>query len=274
MVVDELDLHLHTDIQHNLLPKLIKLFPKVQFILTTHSPLFLLGMAKEFTQDGMQLIELPEGKEIEVERYTEFEDAYLKLKDTKRYLDDVASEVASSQRALMYMEGTTDIDYLRHAASVLGELELLEKVSLLDGDGAGNLTKIWKAYHGNLASTPPQKVILVYDFDQRNVPDEDRDQLSRRVIPEFEGSIRSGIENLFPNPTILKALEHSAEFFDHTSGYQVLKNGIPHDVSEEHKIPPNQKRNLCDWLCANGDATDFENFSVIFDKLRAILEPT
>ncbi len=38
VLIDEIDLHLHPKWQKNLLPNLLELFPKIQFILTTHSP--------------------------------------------------------------------------------------------------------------------------------------------------------------------------------------------------------------------------------------------
>ena len=39
VMIDEVDLHLHPKWQHNLIDKLVRTFPNVQFILTTHSPL-------------------------------------------------------------------------------------------------------------------------------------------------------------------------------------------------------------------------------------------
>ena len=41
VMIDEVDLHLHPKWQHDLIDKLVKTFPKVQFILTTHSPLII-----------------------------------------------------------------------------------------------------------------------------------------------------------------------------------------------------------------------------------------
>lgn len=38
VMIDEVDLHLHPKWQHDLIDKLVKTFPNVQFILTTHSP--------------------------------------------------------------------------------------------------------------------------------------------------------------------------------------------------------------------------------------------
>ena len=47
-LLDEVDLHLHAVHQHEVLPELIKMFPNVQFVVTTHSPLFVLGMHQMF----------------------------------------------------------------------------------------------------------------------------------------------------------------------------------------------------------------------------------
>ena len=61
VVVDEIELHLHARHQYEVLPNLIRLFPKVQFILTSHSPLFVLGMESLFGEDGFALHRLPGG---------------------------------------------------------------------------------------------------------------------------------------------------------------------------------------------------------------------
>ena len=41
VLIDEIDLHLHPQLQRVLVPRLRKIFPKVQWIVTTHSPLVL-----------------------------------------------------------------------------------------------------------------------------------------------------------------------------------------------------------------------------------------
>lgn len=46
VLIDELDLHLHPRWQLNVIKDLRELFPKIQFIVTTHSPLILLGALK------------------------------------------------------------------------------------------------------------------------------------------------------------------------------------------------------------------------------------
>ena len=74
--MDEIDLHLHAIHQHEILPQLVRMFPQVQFIVTNHSPLFVLGMGKTFGEDGFALYRLPHGQQISPEEFSEFEIAY------------------------------------------------------------------------------------------------------------------------------------------------------------------------------------------------------
>src|SRR5262249_3545187 len=47
VLIDEIDLHLHPTWQAELVPKLKKIFPRIQFVVTTHSPMVLSGFAEE-----------------------------------------------------------------------------------------------------------------------------------------------------------------------------------------------------------------------------------
>ena len=105
VLIDEIDIHLHTNLQYIVLPQLIKLFPKVQFILTSHSPLFLLGLKNHLGQDNFDIVSLPDGQEIDIESFSEFEKAYSYFKDSIKYKEDVKNEIANSQKALLFVEG-------------------------------------------------------------------------------------------------------------------------------------------------------------------------
>ena len=76
VIVDEVDLHLHAIHQYTILPELIKMFPRVQFIMTTHAPLLVLGMQRTFGDDGIALYSLPRGQQISPEEFSEFGNAY------------------------------------------------------------------------------------------------------------------------------------------------------------------------------------------------------
>ncbi|HYO70352.1 MAG TPA: AAA family ATPase [Archangium sp.] len=47
VLIDEIDLHLHPKWQLGLIPTLKRVFPKLQFIVTTHSPMLLPGLSRE-----------------------------------------------------------------------------------------------------------------------------------------------------------------------------------------------------------------------------------
>ncbi|MFN0034567.1 MAG: AAA family ATPase [Saprospiraceae bacterium] len=47
VLIDEVDLHLHPSWQRQVIPKLLKSFPNVQFFITTHSPQVISGVPKE-----------------------------------------------------------------------------------------------------------------------------------------------------------------------------------------------------------------------------------
>ena len=99
VIVDEIDLHLHATHQYEILPKLIRMFPNIQFVVTTHSPLFVLGMKKIFGDDGFALYRLPQGQKISSEEFSEFGDAYQVLTETKRFINDIRTEIENAQKA-------------------------------------------------------------------------------------------------------------------------------------------------------------------------------
>lgn len=270
VIVDEIDLHLHTDFQHDLLPNLIRLFPKVQFILTTHSPLFLIGMEKTFTSEGFQLVELPYGREIEVERFSEFEAAYRHMCDSARFQADVQARIEDSKKPVIYLEGTTDIDYIKKSANILGKEYIIDQFDLVDAVGCSHLNKIWDTYKTHLGETIKQKWILLYDCDV-NKSSSQSGNLFRRTIPQQEHKISSGIENLFPDNTIQRAIEYKTAFVDISGEHTITDRGVKKIVPEEWKINKDEKRNLCDWICENSEKNDFDKFLIVFDILENIL---
>lgn len=87
VIIDEVELHLHTSLQREVVPKLFKLFPKVQFIISTHSPLLLLGMGAEYGEK-LEIIQMPEVEKIEVEDFSEFQKAYEYISKTRKFRND------------------------------------------------------------------------------------------------------------------------------------------------------------------------------------------
>lgn len=271
VIIDEVDAHLHAELQCSLLPAVIGMFPKIQFILTTHSPLFLLGMKTQFGDAGFDVLSVPTGLKIGVEEFEEFQSAFDFYRGASTYFQGrIKAEVDQAQKPVIFVEGDYDIKYLQKAASLLGKGALLDQIVLLDGDGFGNLTNIWKACDNRLAAVLPKTVGLIYDCDI-TATEGDRHMAKKRVIPSIrDNPISKGIENLFPASTINQLRESHPKFFDITPEVTKTKAGVPEIQAEICEINKSQKRNLCDWLCANGTVGDFAQFESVFALIEEI----
>ena len=124
VVIDEVELHLHSNLLREILPKLIKRFPKVQFIITSHSPLFILGMENSFGSSGYEMYQMPDGRKIDAEMFSEFQKAYEYLTYTQKYQSDITTRINNSIcKPLVVTEGKTDWIHLKAAYAHLRTIE-------------------------------------------------------------------------------------------------------------------------------------------------------
>lgn len=124
VVIDEIELHLHSKLQKEVLPKLIAMFPKIQFIITSHSPLFLLGMRETLGEDAFDVYEMPKGQKINVEFFSEFLRAYNYIKQTQKFNSDIqelARTIPTEGKPLIITEGSTDWKHIKTAFAVLSK---------------------------------------------------------------------------------------------------------------------------------------------------------
>lgn len=272
VVVDEIDLHLHAVQQYEVLPRLIRMFPKVQFIVTTHSPLFVLGMNKVYGENGFALYRLPEGGQISPEEFSEFGDAYFAFAETRTFSDDMRKLIEEAQKPIVFVEGKTDLKYIERAAELLGKEALLEDLELRDGGGKGKLIKIWKDSVLPLTELLPQQVLLLFDCDEERPP-EKKGKLIQRTIPlQSQNPVGKGIENLFRKPTLEAALQNGKFFLTEEQHGATDEDGQPVTVPEKWTVIDSAKSSLCDWLCENGTHKDFKPFQVVFDLIEEALE--
>ncbi|EAI3905153.1 hypothetical protein YZ18_01805 [Campylobacter lari] len=267
VVIDEIDVHLHSDLQSKVLPSLIKLFPKIQFIITTHSPLFVLGMQKEFFKDdGFDLLEMPNGIRISVERFSEFQKAYDTFRQTKTFEENIKK----SKLPLVLVEGDYDIRYIKHVCTLFQREDILNNITLYDADGYENLNKIWKSkettkYFDN-------KILLLYDCDTRTENKDDGNIFKRIIPPQKDALFDRGIENLFSKETISKIRKEKPQYIDFIKSHTAEIRGKEENIPDKYSVNKDEKRNLCNWICENGTEEDFENFKVILEIIDEFLE--
>ena len=108
VVIDEADLHLHLSLQYEVLPRLIALFPKIQFIVSVHAPLVALGLEKTLGADKFEIREMPSGVIVAPESYSEFLTAFDVFASTKKFQTEVLAKINESALPALLVEGKTD----------------------------------------------------------------------------------------------------------------------------------------------------------------------
>lgn len=268
-VIDEIDAHMHIDLQHRALPELIKLFPKVQFVLSSHSPLFVLGMEKSFGADGIGIIDMPSGAMIEAEAYAEFGRALMALQDTQAFGRAMLDFAARPGKLVVLVEGETDPIYLSAAAELLSRSTLNERVEFewvgakdpKSGQGFHTGKDALNATANVLRAKPAlvkRPVLLLYDNDT-NKPIEDHANLHIRSMPSNlkNSLIENGIENLLPESAI------SSDMFDEKATKK--KNGSSTVTRTLNKM------RLCKHVCeVMRDPADFIEFGPVLDIVESL----
>jgi hypothetical protein len=272
VVIDEVDAHLHTNLQQKELPELLKLLPKVQFIFTTHSPLFVLGMRNIFGEDGFQLRNMPNGEIITTERFSEFDKAYNAFKKTEKFECEIRKKIEAANKPILFVEGKTDVKYIKKAANFLNKAGILEKIDLVQVGGEKKLDSIYNLYSQiNASKLSIKRFLLLYDCDVRKEELSESKIWKRKLSFIDDNPIKKGIENLFPRDTIEKAMDYKPAFIDRRSEYTTTIRDKRNVEPESLEVNKDEKSNFCDWLCKAGDKNDFQYFNEIFDLITELL---
>ncbi|MGC9424198.1 AAA family ATPase, partial [Vibrio sp.] len=279
VVIDEIDAHLDSQLQYEILPKMIKLFPKVQFIVTTHSPLFLLGMEKNYDVDGFRIIEMPNGKAISTERFSEFHTSFEYYKMTKNYEESIQKRMLESTKPLVLTEGETDPIYITTSLNILNRKDLIDRLDIEWVGGQHERGKSYNTGQNGLNNTRrvfeanpdllKNKLLLLYDSDTGK-PNEDLGQISIRCIPKNKTNtkFKKGIENLLP-PNLEDAYPEGSEAYYKRFYPENVDVG---DYGEPRRTTSFNKMEFCKWICEERlDESDFTIFSDIIVILEKFL---
>lgn len=118
VLIDEIETHLHVELQKKIVPSLIKMFPNIQFILTTHSPFVLNSMQNSVVCDLEKKIIVTEG--LTNLPYSGIVEGFFDTKETSQELEIKMNEY----RELSAKKEKTVLDRIR-----IKELEIyLEEI--------------------------------------------------------------------------------------------------------------------------------------------------
>lgn len=270
-IVDEVDAHMHVDLQYNVLPNLISLFPNVQFFLSSHSPLFLLGMEQKISEEGLAIYDLPTGALIQTEAYADFGKAFQIFKETTAFDQALLATTKVSTKILVLLEGETDPIYLTTAVEILDRSTILEHIDFEwigakdpNNNSPFNTGKDGLNHTFNLLKAKPElvqrRVILLYDNDARKENVDHSDNLFIRSLPTNSNNqrMKCGIENLLPEE-VLEDRMYDESKIDKGNGQVTITKSL-------------NKMRLCQYLCTERRAkTDFESFASVIDMLEQLI---
>jgi hypothetical protein len=269
VLIDELDAHMHIDLQVQALPRLIAMFPRIQFIVSSHSPFFALGMEKNFPNNGVRIIDLPTGLAVGAETYDEFGSALDVLMETHAFEQKIGEFLAAAEDPVVWLAGETDVPYFQTAAKLLGYPQLVNYfrcigVAGTSGSGGGEYTgdghlKAAIKFLRNNAGFTSRTVIAVYDNDAKQTDDE-FDNVHIIALQTIDGAaVENGVENLLP-----------AHVFTPDVFQEVVKSsGI---VGKPKILPEVRKTLLAEKLCGeDADPANFQNFAPYLERINAIL---
>jgi predicted ATP-dependent endonuclease of OLD family len=304
VVIDEIEQHLHAVLQREVLPHLIKLFPKVQFIITSHSPLFLLGMQECFGENGFDLYEMPSGIKINTERFSEFQKSYEYYKQTKQFEFDVRVALNSIQvnekKFILYTEGPSDVIHLNTAWKKLHSNQEMP-FDIISLDCASKLRMFLVAYSERQID---KTAIGLFDFDETGLKEikeinakteieeciyklNNKDAYAIRIPCNEVNMIRiknCPIEFLYKRELLDRySMLEKISFTEFNGRYKPTSPDESKIWSESKELflyklteQSNSKMSFANQINEDSGLTkeDFEGFKALFDKILRIVEPS
>ena len=268
-VIDEIDAHMHVDLQIEVLPQLIRMFPKIQFIVSGHSPFFLLGMEREFGVSNFKVVDVPSGRYVDPEIYDEFGKAMEVIQTTRRFQDFIDQAMAKMSKPKVWFEGETDPIYFSTAAKLYGYDILLEQCELdwigsknKNGGQGFNTGKDALDKARSLILAKPglikEPVILVYDCDANKAENTSGNVHVIGIEINKNNTIACrGVENLLPHDVFTE------DMYDDT----VRQKDYGGSVTTKEL----NKMRLCKSICDRQRKNDFSEFVPTLQRIAAII---
>lgn len=277
VLIDEIDTHLHTKLLRYVLPELLSMFPKIQFIVTTHSPIFLIGMQDIFGEDGFEIRDMPTGDRITIDRFSEFQHAFEAFNTIHKIDNGLKEELLmSDKKIVLFVEGPTDVQYLKKAIEYH---ELTQIFATVDIKPIGEVTPEGTINSNNNVMHSAKKFlevntnlihgkyILLFDPEEKVTEKDVNNKLFILKMPYFEANqLKKGIENLFHDDFITRVRAEKVECF------KTVTTQDGENLYTKVEVKSDKKQHLCTWICDNASNDDFSTFGDILNRLSIIIQ--
>ncbi|PKL18790.1 MAG: hypothetical protein CVV49_04100 [Spirochaetae bacterium HGW-Spirochaetae-5] len=163
VLIDEIDKHLHIRMQKDVLPKLMQLFPNVQFIVSSHSPFVTMGLAQnQDTYSRTRLMDLDNnGIVVGLESTSVFAEGYNAMIEKnaqyKAMFESLQKQVGSAK--LQIVSEGHNCRHIKKAISIF-DSSLLEKVEFPYSAKTGK-DQLRQAYEAMFNSKPIAKYLFI-----------------------------------------------------------------------------------------------------------------
>ncbi len=267
VLVDEIDKHLHIFLQKDVVPVLMEMFPKVQFIITTHSTFVNIGVMDRFAE-RCGIFDLDnggiEGTATENEVFREAYNAMIFEKNRQvLFLNELTERIKEITKPVVYVEGRTDEKYFNKALEVFGYRECdidIKWIGHIDENGkeafsgASSLNSALQFLKGKRTA---RLLFFLFDCDTKKQEFDD-ENIVVMTMPYFKehNRMNKGIENaleLGDEVDIEKFYEEHTQYGDY--GKKVVTNEF-------------KKMKMCEYICD----LDEDKQRRIFGNLKPIID--
>ncbi|WP_199236451.1 AAA family ATPase [Ramlibacter sp. WS9] len=262
VLVDEIDKHLHIKLQKEALPRLLELFPKIQFLVSSHSPFLHMGLA-ETCSERTRAIDIQTGLAITPMTDPQLVEVYeLMIHQNERFREMYEGLLAKlTSTGLQIVTEGKNTEHLRKALSILAP-DLIDKVGVISGaeDRTGS-QQLKNAFEVMRSGSHAGSFLFVWDCDAADLVSAiaETDAFHTYALPVWGGNglAKKGIENLY-DPGL---------FTDDV--YETRTIDIEYGGTKTERIF--NKKKFLDKILALNDAASFANYSGFVNKVRALV---
>jgi len=205
VLIDEIDKHLHIKLQKEVLPVLLRMFPKIQFIISSHSPFLAMWLAEE-VKERTKIIDLDNfwisnDPTINQQFLEVYEMMVWENQRFKALYDSISQEIEPSKKLQIVTEWA-NTEHIETAIQILRP-DLLEKIKMVKwAESASWKQQLKNAYEIFSKWVHISKFLFIWDCDAIDIvnPIQESDSFFKFCFEKSTSNnkIKKWIENIYP----------------------------------------------------------------------------